>query len=114
MASSWGPGVYDGNVGAFCILSTAMSLTFSSPSAGIYRRHDGSSPSRIKSIATRRRSSPAPLRPMRGLKTDRTATFVIREQAHIWNLLRGHYELGTEVAPVLWLATAFDERQLPI
>ena len=51
---------------------------------------------------------------MRGLKTDRTATFVIREQAHIWNLLRGHYELGTEVAPVLWLATAFDERQLPI
>jgi transposase-like protein len=36
------------------------------------------------------------LRPMRGLKTDRTASVVIRGRAFIQNLRRGHYELGTE------------------
>ena len=36
------------------------------------------------------------LRPMRGLKTQRTASVVIRGHAFIQNLRRGHYELGTE------------------
>ncbi|MCP3911805.1 MAG: DDE-type integrase/transposase/recombinase [Actinomycetia bacterium] len=33
------------------------------------------------------------LRPIRGLKTDRTASVVIRGHAFIQNLRRGHYEL---------------------
>ena len=50
------------------------------------------------------------LRPMRGLKTDRTASVVIRGHAFIQNLRRGHYELGTEARHRhLSLATAFDE-----
>ena len=56
----------------------------------------------------------ARLRPMRGLKTDRTASVVIRGHAFVQNLRRGHYELGDEVAPVFRLATAFDELQLAI
>jgi transposase-like protein len=56
----------------------------------------------------------ARLRPMRGLKTDRTASVVIRGHAFVQNLRRGHYELGVEVAPVFRLATAFDELQLAI
>ena len=51
------------------------------------------------------------LRPMRGLKTDRTASVVIRGHAFIQNLRRGHYELGVEVAPIFRLATALDELQ---
>ena len=56
----------------------------------------------------------ARLRPMRGLKTDRTASIVIRGHAFIQNLRRGHYELGVETAPVYRLATAFDELRLAI
>ena len=56
----------------------------------------------------------ARLRPMRGLKTDRTASVVIRGHALIQNLRRGHYELGVEVSRALRLATAFDELQLAI
>ena len=54
----------------------------------------------------------ARLRPMRGLKTDRTATVVIRGHAFIQNLRRGHCELGVEVPPMFRLATAFGELQL--
>ena len=36
------------------------------------------------------------LRPMRGLKTDRTATVIIAGHAFIQNLRRGHYELGID------------------
>lgn len=36
----------------------------------------------------------ARLRPMRGLKTERTASVVIRGHAFIQNLRRGHYELA--------------------
>jgi transposase-like protein len=36
------------------------------------------------------------LRPMRGLKTDRTASVVIRGHAFIQNLRRGRYELGAD------------------
>jgi IS6 family transposase len=51
---------------------------------------------------------------MRGLKTDRTASVIIRGHALVQNLRRGHYELGVESAPVLRLATAFHELRLAI
>ena len=51
----------------------------------------------------------ARLRPMRGLKTDRSAQNVIRGHAFIQNLRRGHYELGIHALPHLEVAAAFDE-----
>ena len=51
----------------------------------------------------------ARLRPMRGLKTNRTASVVIRGHAFIGNLRRGHYELAVDSAQQFRLATAFDE-----
>jgi len=52
----------------------------------------------------------ARLRPMRSLKTDRTASVVIRGHAFIQNLRRGHYELGAESShPHLRIASAFEE-----
>jgi transposase, IS6 family len=51
----------------------------------------------------------ARLRPMRGLKRDRTASIAIRGHAFIQNLRRGHYELGMNARPGLTLAAAFDE-----
>jgi transposase, IS6 family len=51
----------------------------------------------------------ARLRPMRGLKRDRTASVVIRGHAFIQNLRRGHYELGVDALPGMTLAAAFDE-----
>ena len=52
----------------------------------------------------------ARLRPMRGLRTDRTASIVIRGHAFIQNLRRGHYELGVEARHEnLRLAAAFEE-----
>ncbi|MGI8754868.1 MAG: IS6 family transposase [Acidimicrobiales bacterium] len=51
----------------------------------------------------------ARLRPMRGLKRDRTASVVIRGHAFMQNLRRGHYELGTDALPGLTVAAAFDE-----
>jgi transposase-like protein len=56
----------------------------------------------------------ARLRPMRGLKTNRTASVVIRGHGFIQNLRRGHYELCVDAAPVLRLATAFEELRLAI
>jgi len=50
------------------------------------------------------------LRPMRGLRTDRTASTVIRGHAFVQNLRRGHYELGVEARHErLRVAAAFDE-----
>ena len=50
------------------------------------------------------------LRPMRGLRTDRAASTVIRGHAFVQNLRRGHYELGVEARHVrLRVAAAFDE-----
>ena len=46
---------------------------------------------------------------MRGLKTDPTARTVIRGQAFIQNLRRGHYELGIEALDGMTVAAAFDE-----
>ena len=56
----------------------------------------------------------ARLRPMRGLKRDRTASVVIRGHAFIQNLRRGHYELGVEARPGLTVAAAFDELALVV
>jgi transposase-like protein len=51
----------------------------------------------------------ARLRPMRGLKTDRTAQVVIAGHAFMQNVRRGHYELGVEAEPRLRVAEAFSE-----
>ncbi len=56
----------------------------------------------------------ARLRPMRGLKTDRTAGVVIAGHAFIQNLRRGFYELGGEAEPRLRVAAAFDELTVAI
>jgi IS6 family transposase len=52
----------------------------------------------------------ARLRPMRGLKTDRTASVIIRGHAFVQHIRRGHYELGAEVRHVhLRVAAALHE-----
>ena len=52
----------------------------------------------------------ARLRPMRGLRTDQTASTVIRGHAFMQNLRRGHDELGAEARhDRLRVAAAFDE-----
>ncbi len=48
---------------------------------------------------------------MRGLKTNRTASVLIRGHAFAQNLHRGHYELATEATPALRLATVCDDLQ---
>jgi IS6 family transposase len=49
------------------------------------------------------------LRPMRGLKCDRTARVIMHGHAFMQNLRRGHYELGTEAHPHHRVAAAFTE-----
>jgi len=49
------------------------------------------------------------LRPMRGLRTDRTAAVIIAGLAFMQNLRRGHYELGVETVRHLRVAVAFAE-----
>ena len=51
----------------------------------------------------------ARLRPMRGLKRDRTARVIVAGHAFIQNLRRGFYDLGTDVPPSARLADAFTE-----
>jgi IS6 family transposase len=52
----------------------------------------------------------ARLRPMRGLRTDRTAATVIRGHAFIQNLRRGHFELGVDARrECLRIAALFEE-----
>ena len=51
----------------------------------------------------------ARLRPMRGLKTARTAQVVIAGHALMQNIRRGHYELGVKAVPRLRAAAAFDQ-----
>jgi transposase-like protein len=51
----------------------------------------------------------ARLRPMRGLKTDRTASVIMAGHAFMQNVRRGHYELGIEANPRLRVAEAFTE-----
>lgn len=56
----------------------------------------------------------ARLRPMRGLKKDRSARIVIAGHALVQNLRRGHYQLGVEAAGRLRVAAAFDELVMAI
>ncbi|MDQ6949019.1 MAG: IS6 family transposase [Actinomycetota bacterium] len=51
----------------------------------------------------------ARLRPMRGLKQDRSARIIIAGHALIQNLRRGHYELGIDAPPPLRIEAAFAE-----
>ena len=56
----------------------------------------------------------ARLRPMRGLKQDRSARIVIAGHGFVQNLRRGHYELAVEEPVTRRLAVAFDELALAI
>jgi hypothetical protein len=56
----------------------------------------------------------ARLRPMRGLKQDRTASVIIEGHAFIQNLQRGHHELGDDALPGMAIAAAFDELALVV
>jgi transposase-like protein len=56
----------------------------------------------------------ARLRPMRGLKCDRTARVIVAGHAFVQNLRRGHYELGVEAPPHHQLVEAFAELALAV
>jgi IS6 family transposase len=56
----------------------------------------------------------ARLRPMRGLKQDRSARVIIGGHAFVQNVRRGHYELAVEAPANQRLAVAFDELALAI
>jgi transposase-like protein len=56
----------------------------------------------------------ARLRPMRGLKQDRSARIVIAGHAFVQNVRRGHDELAAEEPVNRWLVVAFDELALAI
>ena len=56
----------------------------------------------------------ARLRPMRGLKQDRSARVVILGHALVQNVRRGHYELAVEAPVNRRVAVAFDELALVI
>ena len=56
----------------------------------------------------------ARLRPMRGLKQDRSARVVIAGHGFIQNLRRGHYELAVEKPANRRVAIAFDELTMAI
>jgi transposase-like protein len=51
----------------------------------------------------------ARLRPMRGLKRDRSARVIVRGHALMQNLRRGHYELGVDARSRCRVAAAFTE-----
>jgi transposase-like protein len=51
----------------------------------------------------------ARLRPMRGLKRDRSATVIIAGHAFVQNVRRGHYELAVEAPAAQRVAVAFGE-----
>lgn len=82
----------------------ARAITETAP--GAWHVTDQHANNRIESDHARLK---ARLRPMRGLKTDRSARIVMRGHAFIQNLRRGHYELGTHARPHLEVAAAFDE-----
>jgi transposase, IS6 family len=56
----------------------------------------------------------ARLRPMRGLKQDRSARVIIGGYAFVQNLRRGHYELAVEEPTNRRVAVGFDELALAI
>jgi len=56
----------------------------------------------------------ARLRPMRGLKRDRSARVIVAGHAFVQNLRRGFYDLGTDGPPAARRADAFAELALEI
>ena len=56
----------------------------------------------------------ARLRPVRGLKQDRSARIVIAGHAFVQNVRRGHYELAIEEPVNRRVAVAFDELALAV
>jgi transposase, IS6 family len=56
----------------------------------------------------------AGLRPMRGLKQDRSARVIIVGHGFVQNLRRGHYDLASEEPVNQRVAVAFDELALAI
>ena len=46
---------------------------------------------------------------MRGLKTDRTASVIVRGHALLQNIRRGHYQFDCDTDPSMQLEAAFDE-----
>jgi transposase-like protein len=54
------------------------------------------------------------LRPMRGLRTDRTARVIIAGHTFMQNLRRGHDEIGVEVPASRRVAEAFTELALAV
>ena len=54
------------------------------------------------------------LRPMRGIKQDRSASVIIGGHAFVQNVRRGHYELAAEELASRRLAVAFDELAMAI
>ena len=48
-------------------------------------------------------------RPMRGLKTDRTASVIVRGHALVQNIRRGHYQFDCDTDPAARLEAAFEE-----
>jgi transposase-like protein len=56
----------------------------------------------------------ARLRPMRGLKQDRSATIIIAGHALVQNVRRGHYELTVEAPATQRLAVAVSQLALAI
>ena len=46
---------------------------------------------------------------MRGLKTERTASVVIRGHSFVQNLRRGHYELAVDALPTFRVGHRIDE-----
>ncbi|MEV0566861.1 DDE-type integrase/transposase/recombinase [Dactylosporangium sp. NPDC050588] len=49
------------------------------------------------------------LRPMRGLRTDKTVQVIITGHAFMQNLRRGHYEVAVDAPPATRVAAAFTE-----
>ena len=49
------------------------------------------------------------LRPMRGLRADRTTQVIVAGHAPVQNLRRGHHELALDAPPALRLNAAFNE-----
>jgi transposase-like protein len=49
------------------------------------------------------------LKPMRGLRTDKTVQVIIAGHAFVQHLRRGHYELTIDTPPAVRIAAAFTE-----
>jgi transposase, IS6 family len=78
---------------------------------GAWHRTDRSANNHIEADHGRLKSR---LRPMRGLKQDRSARVVIAGHALVQNVRRGHYELAVEAPVTRRVAVAFDELALVI